>query len=314
MNEGYIKESVQLGTGGIIVKPLGIGTWAWGDKMMWGYGKGGYSDDDLKEAFDACLEDGVNLFDTAEIYGSGQSETLLGQFINSADKRVIVASKFMPHPWRLRAKSLLDALRNSLDRLGLEKIDLYQIHFPVPIVSIETWMEMMAQAVEDGLITSVGVSNYSVAQTRRAHEALSNYNIPLATNQVEYSLLNRKVERNGLLQVCEELGVKVIAYSPLAQGMLTGKYGIATPPSGLRGWRNGRKRLDRIEKIVAVMRDIGKKYANKTASQVALNWAIQKGTIPIPGVKNLRQARENLGALGWKLQEVDMKLLDKMAW
>ncbi len=311
LTDEYIQESVQLGPGGVFVKPLGIGTWAWGDRVVWGYGRGEYSDDDLKAAFDACLDGGVTLFDTAEVYGSGQSEKLLGQFINSTDQLVIVASKFMPYPWRLGGKSLLGALRNSLERMGLEKIDLYQIHWPFPFVSIERWMEAMAQAVEEELIAEVGVSNYSVEQTQRAHAALAKYDIPLVSNQVEYSLVNRKVERNGLLQVCEELGVKVIAYSPLAQGLLTGKYGVANPPGGLRGRRNGRKRLVQIEKLVDVLREIGKKYANKTPSQVALNWAIQKGTIPIPGVKNLQQARENLGALGWKLYDVDVKALDE---
>lgn len=278
--------------------------------MVWGYGQGGFTDEDLKAAFDACLEAGVTLFDTAEVYGSGQSERLLGQFIRETDKIVIVASKFMPYPWRLRGKSLLNALRNSLERMGLERIDLYQIHWPFPPVSVERWMDVMAQAIDEELIAEVGVSNYSVDQVRRAHEALAKYDIPLVSNQVEYSLANRKVERNGLLQECKERGVKVIAYSPLGQGLLTGKYSVSNPPTGLRGRRMGRKRLAEAERLVEVMRTIGKKYDRKTPAQVALNWAIQKGTIPIPGVKNLRQARENLGALGWKLFDADMAELD----
>ena len=129
--------------------------------------------------------------------------------------------------------------------------------------------------------------------------------------EVECSLGNQREERRGVRGGGEALGVKVIGYSPMAQGLLKGKYGVANPPGGLRGRRNGRKRLVQIEKLVDVLREIGKKYANKTPSQVALNWAIQKGTIPIPGVKNLRQARENLGALGWKLYDVDVKELDE---
>lgn len=311
MSDEYSDESVELGPGGVFIRPLGIGTWAWGDRMLWGYGQGGYNDEDLKAAFDASLEAGVTLFDTAEVYGSGQSERLLGQFVKETDQVVIVASKFMPYPWRLRGRSLLKALRNSLERMGLEKIDLYQMHWPFAPVSIERWMEVMAEAVEEELIAEVGVSNYSVEQTRRAHEALAKFDIPLVSNQVEYSLANRKVERNGLLQFCEELKIKVIAYSPLGQGLLTGKYSRDNPMKGLRGRRVGRKRLAEAERLVDVMRAIGKKYANKTAAQVALKWAIQKGTIPIPGVKNIRQAKENLGALGWKLNNADMAELDE---
>ncbi|MEK6221575.1 MAG: aldo/keto reductase [Chloroflexota bacterium] len=304
------EERVELGPGGIFVKPLGIGTWAWGDRVLWDYGKGGFSDDDLKAAFDASLAAGVTLFDTAEVYGSGQSERLLGKFIGGTDQMVMVASKFMPYPWRLRGKSLLNALRNSLERMGLEKLDLYQIHWPFPLVSIERWMEAMAQAVEEELIGDVGVSNFSVEQTIRAHKALEQYDIPLVSNQVEYSLANRKVERDGLLQVCEELKVKVIAASPLAQGLLTGKYRVGKAPGGLRGIRAGRNMMEQTDRLIAALKKMGDKYIGKTPAQVALNWAIQKGTIPIPGVKNLRQAKETLGALGWQLYDVDVAELD----
>ena len=306
------QERVELGPGGIFVKPLGIGTWAWGDRVLWDYGKGGFSDEDLRAAFDFSIEAGVTLFDTAEVYGSGQSERLLGKFINESDQIVFTASKFMPYPWRLRGKSLLNALRNSLERMGLEKIDLYQIHWPMPPVPIERWMDAMAQAVDEELIGDVGVSNYSVEQTIRAHKALQKYDIPLVSNQVEYSLANRKVERDGLLQVCDELNVKVIAYSPLAQGLLTGKYRVGKQPGGLRGRRVSRTKMEQIDRMVEKLKEMGNRYIDRTPAQVALNWAIQKGTIPIAGVKNLRQAKENLGALGWSLYDQDMAELDAL--
>ncbi|MDH3943014.1 MAG: aldo/keto reductase [Anaerolineae bacterium] len=302
---------VQLGPGGIYIPPLGVGTWAWGDRMLWGYGRGGFTDADLQEAFDVSMEAGVNFFDTAEVYGSGRSEQLLGRFIQSTDKLVITATKFMPYPWRLRGKSLLSALKDSLERLGVERVDLYQMHWPFPPIPIERWMEAMARAMEEDLIGDVGVSNYSQEQIKRAQTALSQFDIPLVSNQVDYSLLDRRVERSGLLKACDEMGVSVIAYSPLGQGLLTGKYGADAPPPGLRGVRTSRKQLDRLAGLLSLLQEIGIKHGGKTPAQVAINWTIQKGAIPIPGAKSGRQARENLGALGWQLDEEDILALDK---
>ncbi|MBW8010548.1 MAG: aldo/keto reductase [Chloroflexi bacterium] len=303
-------KNIRIGISGLTIKPLGIGTMAWGDRLMWDYGKGGFSDEDLKQAFEASLEAGVTFFDTAEIYGSGRSETLLGRFIKSSQEKVIVTTKFMPFPWRLRGKSLLSALRRSLDRLEMEKVDLYLIHWPIPTVSIGRWMQAMAQAVDEGLIDNVGVSNYGIEQTRRAHSALAKFGIPLAANQLRYSLFSRQVERKGLLKVCEELDVTVVAYSPLEQGLLTGKYSVENPPPGIRSLRTSRKKLRELTSFVNLLRNIGEKHDGKTPAQVAINWTICKGTLPIPGAKNLRQARENLGALGWSLTDEQVDLLD----
>jgi aryl-alcohol dehydrogenase-like predicted oxidoreductase len=302
---------VQLGPGGIYIPPMGVGTWSWGDRMLWGYGREAFRDDDLQEAFNVSMEAGVNFFDTAEVYGSGRSELLLGKFIRSTDQLVITATKFMPYPWRLRSKSLLAALKGSLERLGIERIDLYQMHWPFPPVSIERWMEAMALAMEEDLIGDVGVSNYSLVQMKRAQAALEKFDIPLVSNQVEYSLVNRRVERSGLLQACEEMGISVIAYSPLGQGLLTGKYSPSSPPPGLRGIRTSQNQLERVEKLLLLLEQIGEKNGGKSPSQVALNWTLQKGVIPIPGAKNGQQARENLGAMGWQLGDEDLAALDE---
>ncbi|MDW8316892.1 MAG: aldo/keto reductase [Anaerolineae bacterium] len=304
-------ERVSLGPTDIQISPLGIGTWAWGDTLFWQYGKGGYTDADLQAAYQASLAYGINFFDTAEVYGRGRSETLLGQFSREAGWPVVIASKFFPYPWRLRRGDLLNALRGSLQRLGVTRLDLYQVHWPFPPVSIETWMEGMADAVEAGLVRAVGVSNYSVDQMRRAHEALARRGVPLASNQVEYSLLQRKPETSGLLAACRELNVTLIAYSPLAQGLLTGKYTPENPPPGVRGRRYA-KALGRVQPLVAVLREIGQAYG-KTPAQVALNWAIAKGTVPIPGAKNARQAQDNAGALGWQLTADEVARLDEAA-
>ncbi len=305
-------ERVPLGPTGIKISPLGIGTWAWGDTWFWQYGKGAYSDADISAAYQAALAHGINFFDTAEVYGRGRSERLLGQAAREAGRPVVIASKFFPFPWRLSKSRLLGALRHSLQRLGLEQLDLYQIHWAFPPVTIETWMDALADAVEAGLVKAVGVSNYDVAQTQRAHSALARRGIPLASNQVEYSLWQRKPEESGLLEVCRQLGVTVIAYSPLAQGLLTGKYTPAAPPPGVRARRYARA-LDKIQPLVGVLREVGAAHGDKTAAQVALNWTICKGTVPIPGAKNARQAADNAAALGWRLTPAEVEALDRAA-
>jgi len=178
-------------------------------------------------------------------------------------------------------------------------------------------MEALAKAVEEGLTCAVGVSNYTPSQTVRAHATLARYGIPLASNQVEYSLLERKPETSGLVKVCRDLGVTVIAYSPIAKGMLTGKYTPDNVPSGMRGRMYKREYLSKIQPLIGLLNEIGQAHgvANsaKTPSQVSLNWLICKGAVPIPGAKNLRQAQENLGALGWRLTDEEVARLDEMS-
>jgi aryl-alcohol dehydrogenase-like predicted oxidoreductase len=305
---------VPLGKTDIRISPLGLGTWQWGDRMMWGYGKT-YTDSDIHDAFHISLQSGVNFFDTAEVYGKGRSEQLLGARLQEARQSpqvapLVVATKFMPYPWRLWKGALLSKLRASLARLGLERVDLYQIHWPFLPVPIEVWANALADAVEAGLTRAVGVSNYNSAQMLRAHSALAKRGIPLASNQVEFHLLNRRVEREGLLKLCHELGVTLIAYSPLAKGMLTGKYTPQTRPPGLRSYLFRRARLGKIQPLIQLLRAIGKAHDGKSPSQVALNWVIGKGAVPIPGAKNAKQAQENAAALGWRLAEAEMAALD----
>jgi aryl-alcohol dehydrogenase-like predicted oxidoreductase len=291
--------------------PIGVGTWAWGDRLVWGFGRG-YNKNDVHEAFSTSVSAGLRMFDTAEVYGQGQSEQLLGEFIAAAGQPVFVATKFMPYPWRLSRRSLLRALRGSLKRLGLERVDLYQIHQPLPPMNVETWMAAMTEAVQAGLTQAVGVSNYDQSRMQRAYDALAREGIRLASNQMEYSLLNRKAEKNGLLQKCRELEVRFIAYSPLGMGLLTGKYTAENPPQGIRaGVVNYNRRLmERMEPLMTLLKHIGSDHAGKTPAQVALNWVICKGALPIPGAKNLVQAEQNAGAVGWELTAEEVAALD----
>ena len=198
-------------------------------------------------------------------------------------------------------------------RLGVATVDLYQVHFPNPLFKIESLMDALADAVKDGKIRHVGVSNYNVDQMQRAHDRLASHDIELASNQVEYSLFQRAPETNGVLDACRDLGVTLIAYSPIAQGLLTGKYNPGDKPSGLVrrfGKSFSEKNLRKVEPVVNILREIGSAH-DKEPAQVALNWLVtRRNTLPIPGAKNERQARQNAGALGWALTDDETEKLE----
>ena len=291
---------------------LGIGTWAWGDKLVWGYGNS-YSEADIREAFKVCVGGGVRFFDSAEVYGQGKAETILGELCAQEDEEFVIATKMMPFPWRLFHNSLKFALQNSLRRLRVNQVQLYQMHWPLPPVKVDTWMDRMAEVVDAGMVKAVGVSNYTLEQTITAHEALKKRGLRLASNQVEYHLLERRIEQNGLMEYCLEEGIKIIAYSPLAMGILTGKYTPENPPAGTRAAQYNRSYLEKIQPLIKTLIRIGNDADGKSAGQVAINWCIQKGTLPIPGVKNAAQAVQNLGAIGWQLDAEEMALLDEVS-
>ena len=291
---------------------LGIGTWAWGDKLVWGYGNS-YSEADIREAFKVCVGGGIRFFDSAEVYGQGKAETILGELCAQEDEEFVTATKMMPFPWRLFHNSLKFALQNSLRRLRVNQVQLYQMHWPLPPVKVDTWMDRMAEVVDAGMVKAVGVSNYNLEQTITAHEALKKRGLRLASNQVEYHLLERRIEQNGLMEYCLEEGIKIIAYSPLAMGILTGKYTPENPPAGTRAAQYNRSYLEKIQPLIKTLIRIGNDADGKSAGQVAINWCIQKGTLPIPGVKNAAQAVQNLGAIGWQLDAEEMALLDEVS-
>jgi aryl-alcohol dehydrogenase-like predicted oxidoreductase len=269
-----------------------------------------------KRALEVSLEAGVNLFDTAAMYSGGASERRVGELARGRD--VLIATKF-PGSFSFKAENFPKELEASLARLGRDSIDLYQHHFPNRRVSIPKLMEQLADAVKAGKIKAVGVSNYSAEQMREAYEALVKRGIPLASNQVEYSLLHRQPETNSVLDACRELGITLIAYSPLSGGMLTGKYSPQHRPDGF--FRRilpqySRKALEAIQPVVKLLREIGEKYS-KTPSQVALRWLIeQENVLPIPGAKNGKQAVENAGALSFRLTSAEIEALNQatIAW
>jgi aryl-alcohol dehydrogenase-like predicted oxidoreductase len=304
------QDLVPLGKTDLMITTVGVGAWAWGDRMVWGYGGSSYSDADIREAFDISLANGTNWFDTAEVYGFGQSEKFLGKFLPTTEKEVLVATKFFPFPWRVRKKALLRMLKKSLKRLQLSQVDLYQIHMPIGLWSKPAYVSALADAVNAGLTRAVGVSNFNTEKTKLANETLQAAGVPLASNQVEYSLFDRRIEKNGLLDYCLENEITVIAYSPLAKGMVTGKYGPDNPPPGPRKRMYPPEKLRRAQPLINLLKETGATHG-KTPAQVALNWTICKGTVPIPGAKNAKQAADNLGAMGWRLTPEEVAALDE---
>ena len=279
-----------LGGSGISVPALGVGTNRWNTARS----KRARLGDTLSAALDA----GMGFFDTAEVYGMGRSETVLGGAARTDGRPIIVASKFAPYPYRLTAAQFTSALEKTLERLGRDALDLYYLHFPYSLFGVGAWMGLMASAVKAGKIRAVGISNCDVAQMREAAGVLGRYDIPLAANQVQYSLLHRKPETDGVLDACRRMNVALVAYRPIGGGALGS--------GSLRG--SSRSAIAETLREVAMARDA-------TAAQVALAWLLHRDAhvIPIPGATTPEHVRENSGALSLELSEEEFAAIVRAA-
>lgn len=316
--------------GSIPVPSLCIGTWAWGDSWTW-KNASPTAIKDLEGAWQAIAAANLFFLDTAEVYGQGESERIIARLRANSDllkdnkstpsfnSNLVIASKFLPIPWPptrvlAPARGMEAACRGSLARLGgASSMDLYQIHGPVHFAnSIDSMAGGLARCVEKGLTRAVGVSNYSRDEMARMDDALRRRGLRLATNQVEFSLLRTLPEKSGLLEECRKRGVVLMAYSPLGMGRLTGKYGGDNPVPA--GRRFGNFPMEKLEPLLEVVRKVAGAQG-VSCSAVALKWVIQKGAIPLGGVKNARQAEENARAASeeWALTEEEMKELDGVA-
>ncbi|KAJ9549015.1 hypothetical protein OSB04_021558 [Centaurea solstitialis] len=319
------------------VSPMGFGTWAWGNQLLWGYQQS--MDTELQQIFNLAIDNGINLFDTADSYGTGklngQSEKLLGRFIAAYQEstneakiydNVVIATKFAAYPWRLTPNQFVNACKSSLDRLQIEQIGIAQLHWSTanyaPFQERALWDGLVAM-YDQGLVRAVGVSNYGPKQLIKIHDYLKARGVPLSSAQVQFSLLSMGEDQMEIKTICDSLGIRVISYSPLGLGMLTGKY---TPSNLPRGPRYiyfsspSMNQLNRNQRSVSLVVRLGHyKVVNPSSSprgrilEVAINWCICKGTIPIPGVKSVKQAEENLGALGWKLRPNELDELEYAA-
>ncbi len=295
---------------GIPISPIGVGTISWGDASR-GFGTT-FREKDAFDAFQRARKSGINFFDTAEVYGyKGQkyeqsAEEILGRFVKNDDSiikdEVVVGSKVFTIPWtnallgggiRLGKESLVKAGKESVKRMGGRRMDLWSIHFPFPSFSQDALMSALEESLDLGLTRAVGVSNYNTEQLERAFEILEKRGIPLASNQIEYSVVNRKAEKEGLIQSCLDRDVKVVAHSPLKALKTTEieeKYVIMNKLCEFIGQVNG---------------------GGKSKVSVMLNYCIAKGTIPIPGVKRVEHIEDIENAMGWTLDEESVLTIDE---
>ncbi len=309
-----------LGKTDIQVTPVGLGMMEFsGGGGLMGYAFPVISQEEKNATVRAALDGGINWFDTAELYGNGISEASLATALKAAGKsneEVVVATKWWP--LFRTAGNISRTIQNRIHFLDGYSISLYMVHQPYSFSTPEAEMEAMANLVEAGKIRSVGVSNFNAERMRRAFQALQKRGLTLAVNQVRYSLLDRSIETNGILDTAKELGITIIAYTPLASGVLTGKY-HKNPELMQKKSFFWRARLQgNIEKsrpLVTAMDEIAVKY-NATPAQVALNWVIHfhgDTIVTIPGATRVSQAEESAGAMKFKLSDDEMARLDELS-
>jgi aryl-alcohol dehydrogenase-like predicted oxidoreductase len=309
-----------LGKTDICITPIGLG-------MMEFAGGGGLMgpafpvipQEEKNAVVKAALDGGINWFDTAELYGAGVSEASLAKALKAAGKtdgEVVVATKWWP--LFRTARNIPHSIEDRIRFLDGFNIDLYMVHQPFSFSSPEAEMNAMADLVEAGKIRSVGISNFNAEQMRRAHRTLQKRGLPLAANQVRFSLLDRSIEKNGVLETAKELGVTIIAYTPLGSGLLTGKY--HKNPNLLQDksffWRLRLNRgIQKSRSLVTALEEIGNKY-NATPAQVALNWVISfhgETIVTIPGATKVHQAQESAGAMTFQLTDEELAQLDRFS-
>ncbi|HEX8435864.1 aldo/keto reductase [Archangium sp.] len=313
----------RLGRSDIEISAVGLGCWQFSE----GFGlAGGFWEalpaETVQEIIDASLLGGINWFDTAEAYGNGRSERALAAALTRLGKKpgdVVVATKWLPI-LRL-ASNLGKTIDERLACLSPFAIDLHQIHQPFALATVAAQANAMADLVEAGKIRTVGVSNFSAKRMRAAHAALARRGIPLVSNQMPYSLLDRRIESSGVMAAAKELGITLIAYSPLAQGLLSGKFhddpslirGRTGPRKYLPGFRA--KGLERSRPLVDELRKIATAHG-VTASQVALNWLAHfhgDTVVVIPGATKRRHAEENVGSMGFTLSQAELGRIDELS-
>ncbi len=312
-----------LGRTEIKVTPIGLGCW----QFSKGRGLGGkywkvLDDAEIGRILAAALAGGINWFDTAESYGRGESERALARGLAALGKvpgEIVVATKW--HPVLRRASSIEATIGTRLADLAPFPIDLHQIHNPYSVSTLRAQLRAMARLVEAGKIRAVGVSNFSRKRMERAVRILGEFGLPLAANQVRFSLLDRTIEADGTLQAAADLGVSIIAYSPLAQGILSGRFhddpGLVRRQPGFRKYMPAFRRaaLERSRPVVETLRRIAPNYG-ATAVQAALNWVVTAhggNIVAIPGASRAGQVADLTAAMAFGLSEEDAAELDRVS-
>ncbi len=312
----------KLGQSDLRVTPIGLGCWQFSQRRGWNKYWPKLASEEIEGIIAASLDGGLNWFDTAEAYGNGESEKELSRVLQKAGKKpgeLIIATKWMP-VFRT-AGHMSRTIDERLNCLAPYPIDLYQIHNPASFSSTRKQMETMAGLAASGRIRSIGVSNFGAARMRESHRLLADKGLPLAANQVSYSLINRKIETNGVLDAARELGISIIAYSPLSQGVLSGRFhddpAKIKEISGMRRYR-GIYRKDALAKtrpVIEALKEIGGRHG-ATPAQVALNWLFSfhgDMVVVIPGATRTSQAVSNAGAMSFVLTRDELDHLDRIS-
>ncbi|KAJ9143070.1 Aldo/keto reductase [Pleurostoma richardsiae] len=293
---------------------ISIGAWPWGDKATWHW-----SEDELpavRAAWKELYGAGINFIDTAQVYGDGESERLVGELVAGLPRdSYVVQTKFFASPagvgnYLHPSDEPVRALRDSLARLKLDYVDVYLVHGPTHPQSVETVAKGMAKCVEEGLARAVGVANYDNDDVLKMRDELAKYDVPLATNQVEFSVLRRYPEIHGEIAACRDNGMVFQGYSSLAQGKLSGKYTAENPPP--KTYRFSQYPMEEIEPALEVLEKIAEKRG-KSAAAVALNYTLSKGSLPVVGIRNVEQAKQAIEALGWRLDQAEIEEIDKVS-
>ena len=280
---------------------IGVGTWQFGSRE-WAYGKD-YADTTAIEIVHRALELGVNVIDTAEVYGFGKSERIVGRAIEGRRDQAWVASKLLPVVPPIGSGYIASRGRKSAQRLGIDSIDLYQVHWPNPVVPASTIAGGLRELLDDGVVRQVGVSNYSLGGWQQLERSLGR---PILSNQVQYSLAVRKPERE-LVPWAQANDRVIIAYSPLAQGLLGAKYDATNVPKDVRATNPLflPENLERAGLLLGALRDIAKNH-DATPAQVALAWLIRRpNVIAIPGASSVAQLEANVAAADLELSDED---------
>jgi pyridoxine 4-dehydrogenase len=334
-------DQISAGKSGLTISQLGCGTWSWGNRLLWDYDTS--QDEEIYQAYRIVRDAGVTMFDTADSYGTldlnGRAEQLLGQFerryqgdiemnrksewwtfvsaVSNVDtNKQQVATKFAPYPWRITRGSIVRAAKESLSRLEQPKLAIAQLHWSTsnyqPLQEGALW-EGIADVYDAGLCDAVGVSNFGPQQLLRVANRLKERNVPLAIAQVQYSLMTYGVGQD-MNAACDEADCRLVSYSPLCLGLLTGKYDLDNlPRPGNPRRQLFRELLPGAQKLLQTLDAIANEYG-KTSAKVAINWAICKGTVPIPGCRTIQQAIGNVDAAAqWRLKSDALSELDRVA-
>jgi len=298
----------KLGKSDLKVSVIGLGTGQIGSKP-WGYGIS-FGNEDIIKIILYAIELGINVFDTAETYGYGKSEMLLGKALNSHDRDdFVIVSKVAP--WNLGYKNVIKAAERSLRRLNVDIIDLYLVHHPNPLIPMKETFRAMERLIKDGKVRYIGVSNFSDYMLKKAEENLSSTEI--VVDEVEYNILSRRAEK-GIIPYCERRNIGVISYSPLAGGVLTGKYSFSNPPRDRARAFNFLARrtfLEKAQPLFKVLREIAEEK-RASAAQVALSWIISRHSlcIAIPAALTCEQVEDNAKASDLILSSEDIKRIN----